>query len=330
MLVRGRFLVGAILLVLSALVGAACSVGAKSAYPQKPVSLIVPFAAGGGVDTTARALAEGAKAYFPQPITVVNKPGGGGTVGVAEAVQSPPDGYTAAISGASLLIQPHITDLPYKGPEDYRPLIKAVIAPEVFAVRSDAPWKTMREFLDYAKSNPGKVRVNSSGYGSAPGICLETLKDKAGIDLIHVPTSGASEQITALLGGNAEASVITAGEASGQAQAGKVRVLATFEEKRVPLYPDAPTLKEVLGSDVAPGVNFYVVILPKGTPDPVAQTLHDAFKKAMETEGFKKFAQEQGYVIDYKGLEDLKKDMAERNTALATMVKKLEKLIKQK
>lgn len=318
-----RLLVATALLSLWVVACAPLAGPPKPAYPEKSVTLIVPFPAGGGVDATARVLSEAIKPYFPQPITVLNRPGGGGTVGVAEVVQSKPDGYTLGITGGSLLIQPHlVADLPYKGPADYQPVFKAVSVPAVFAVRTDAPWGTMKEVLDYAKANPGKIRVGTAGRGTALGIPLEDLKDKAKVDLTHVPFEGSAPAITALLGGHIEAIAVTAAEALPQVKAGKVKVLATFEAGRVPLYPEAPILKE-LGYEVVPGLNAYLVLAPKGTPGPAVQALHDAFKKAVETEAFKKFAQDYGYLVEYVSVADFEKELQRKHAFLGEILKKM-------
>lgn len=317
----GLFLVVAVLLTLGVV---ACAPAApKPAYPEKPVTLIVPFPAGGGVDLTGRALSEAIKPYFAQPLTVVNKPGGGGTVGAAEVVQSKPDGYTIGITGGSLLIQPHmVADLPYKGPADYQPVFKVVGVPAVFAIRTDAPWKTMKEVLDYAKANPGKLRVGTAGRGTALGIPLEDLKDKAKVDLTHVPFEGSAPAVTALLGGHVEAVAVTAAEALAQVKAGKIKVVATLEDKRAPLYPEAPSARE-LGYEVTPALNIYLVFAPKGTPGPVVQAIHDALKKAVETEALKKFAQDYGYTLEYVSVADFEKELGRKHAFLGDILTKM-------
>lgn len=292
-------------------------------YPEKPITLIVPFVAGGGVDLTARTLGEAVKPYLPQPIAVVNKPGGGGTVGAAEVVLSRPDGYTLGITGGSLVIQPHILgDLPYKGPADYQPVIRAVTVPTIFAVRADQPWAGMKALLDDAKSRPGKIRVGTAGRGTALGLALEALKTAAGVNLTHVPFGGSAEALTNLLGGHVEAVVVTAAEVLPQAKAGKAKVLAVLEDKRVPAYADAPTAGE-LGYKVSGGINPYMVFAPKGTPEAVLQALHDAMRKAIETEGFRKYAQDNLYLLDLRSRADLKRDLERLDAFCGDMVKQL-------
>lgn len=306
----GRRIGGMVVLALFTLgLAVAAPVAASAAYPEKPVTVIVPFAAGGGVDLTARMLSETIRPFFPQPLTVLNKPGGGGTVGAAEVVVAKADGYTIGIAGGSLMIQPHVLpDLPYKGPSDYQPLLRAVTVPTVFAVRSNAPWTTMKALLDDARANPAKIRAGSAGRGTAPGLALEAMKVAAKVNVTHVPFGGSSEAITNLLGGHIDAAVATAAEVLPQVRAGKVKVLAALEDKRVAVYPEAPTLAE-LGHTMISGVNPYLLFAPKDTPEPVLQALHEALRKAMETEAFRKYAADNSYLVEYRSRADLRADL---------------------
>ena len=300
-----HMLLGVILTVLSACgPRPAAPVQPKVAYPEKPVSMVVPFPAGGALDQVTRALVEAVKPYFPQPIAVVNRPGGAGTIGAAELAQARPDGYTVGMMAVGpIAIQPHLTDLPYRGPDDFRPVVKVVYIPVWFMVLQDSPWRSLSELAQHAIVSPGSIRFGSPGVGTIPHINVELLKQRAGISLVHVPFAGGAESVPALLGGHIEALSAHPSEVMGHLKAGKIRVLVTFEERRNPLLPEVPTAKE-LGYDItlAP---YYFVAAPKNVPDDVVNTLHDAFKKAIETNRFKEFAQENGYVIDYKSPSEL-------------------------
>ncbi|MEW6667700.1 MAG: tripartite tricarboxylate transporter substrate binding protein [Thermodesulfobacteriota bacterium] len=276
-------------------------------YPTKAVNVVVPFPPGQTPDLIARALAEGAKGAFPQPFVIVNRPGGAGTLGVAEVVMARADGYTLRLSPiAPLIVQPQITsDLPYRRPGDYRPVMKTGNVPMVFAVRADSPWKSIQDVIDYAKANPGKMRVGSSGLGSIPHMDLEIFKEKAGVDITHVPFTGAAAHIPALLGGHIEGIADSLPPMLDQVRAGKLRVLGTFEEKRNTILPDVPTFRE-RGFDVTLGV-YHSVIAPKGTPDSVIRTVAEGLKKAMDSEAFKKFVRSSNYVVDYLDGAALKK-----------------------
>lgn len=295
-----------------------------AAYPEKTVTMIVPFAAGGGVDVTARTMAELMKPHFPQPIAVVNRPGGGGSVGAAEVVLARPDGYTIGLTGGSLLIQPHmLADLPFKGPGDYQPVIKVVTVPTVLAVRADAPWANAKAFLDDARANPGKIRVGSAGRGTALGLPLEAFKASAGVNLRHVPFGGSSEVLTNLLGGHVEGASVTAAEALPHVRAGKAKVLLILEDKRFPTYPDAPSVPDLGYKMPVAGIANYAIFAPKNTPEPVLQTLHEAARKAMDTDTFRKWVQDSSYLSEYRNRAELRRDFERLDATAADLARQL-------
>jgi tripartite-type tricarboxylate transporter receptor subunit TctC len=274
------------------------------------------------MDTVARGLSEAMKKTFPRPLVVVNRPGAAGTIGNAEVVQARADGYTIGISAhAVLTVQPHLTDLPYKGPDTYAPIIKLVNLAIVLAVRNDAPWRTAQEFLSAARQAPGRLRVSSPGIGTILHLNLEELKGRAGVDLTHVPFAGNAEAIPALLGGHVEAGMLHPGEIVGHVQAGKARVLMVFEAKRDPLFPDAPTARE-LGHDITLGV-YYLLIAPKGTPAGAVQAVHDAARRALEDPGFATMAKGRGFEIDYLGPEAMTQELWESFRRNEALVKRL-------
>lgn len=292
-------------------------------YPEKSVTFFCGFPAGGAMDMTARAITEAAKKYFPKPMAVVNRPGAAGTIGAAEIIQAKPDGYAIGITAVAVLtIQPHRTKLPYGSPDEYTPIIKLVNLPICLAVKSTAPWKTIQEFFAYAQANPGKIRVGHPGMGTILHLDAEQLKVMAKIDLTAVPFAGGAESVPALLGGHVEALSVHHMEILPQVQAGKARVLAVFEERRNPLFPDAPTFKEI-GYDITMGV-YYLVIGPKGLSSQIVSILHDAIKNAMEDPIFKKPMEAKGFEISYEGPQDLKKRLMqdyERNAKFVDLLK---------
>jgi tripartite-type tricarboxylate transporter receptor subunit TctC len=300
---------GSLLIVLSIILGIVqvfiCANFAAAAYPEKSVTLICVWGAGGANDSIARKLADTMKKYFPQPVVVVNRPGGAGTVGTAEIAAAKPDGYTVGTSTMSALtIKPHQTPLPYKTPDDY--YLIALVGTQAFslAVHSDMPYKTLKEFVGYAKANPGKVRVNHGGIGHISHLIFEQLKFQAQIDLTDVPFTGGGEQITALLGKHTEGAVLTLYELYPHVQAGKVRILAVSDEKRRALIPDVPTFKE-LGYDIT--MTTYTVLLgPKTLSADVVSKLQEAYKKVSVDPTFLKFMDDQGFTVHYESTEDLK------------------------
>jgi tripartite-type tricarboxylate transporter receptor subunit TctC len=294
-----------------------------AAYPEKPVSVICVFPAGGAMDMTARALAEAAKKYFPKPLAVVNRPGAAGTIGTAETIQARPDGYTIGITAVAVLtVQPHRTKLPFGPPEDYTPIIKLVNQPVVLAVKQDAPWKTIQEFIQYGKANPGKLRVGCPGIGTIPMLDAEQLKMMSRVDLTTVPFAGGAESVPAMLGGHVEAVSQHPSEVMAHVKARKARVLLVFEEKRNALFPEAPTAKE-LGHDITMGV-YYLLIGPKGLSPQIVTLIHDAAKKSIEDPIFIKPMEARGFDISYEGPQGLKKRLMqdyEGNAKFADLLK---------
>jgi tripartite-type tricarboxylate transporter receptor subunit TctC len=295
---------------------------AAADYPERAVTLICPFPAGGAMDIVARNLVEALKAHFPKPVVVVNRPGAAGTIGNSEVVQARPDGYTIGISAVAVLtVQPHRTDLPYKTPDDYAPIIKLVNLPVVLAVRAGSPWKTARDFLEAARAAPGRLRVGSPGVGTILHLDLEALKAEAKVDLTHVPFAGGGESVPALLGGHIDALTAHPAEVLPHVQAGKAHVLAVYQERRNALFPEAPTLRE-LGHDITLGV-YYLLIAPKGTPPGVLTRLHDSARAATAEAVFQTMARTRGYLIEYKGPEALKQELWESYRKNEALLQKL-------
>jgi len=290
----------------------------SAVYPEKPVTVICVFAAGGAMDMTARALSEAARKYFPKPLAVVNRPGAGGTIGTAEAIQAKPDGYTLAITAVAVLtVQPHRTKLPFGPPDDYVPIIKLVNLPVCLTVKKDAPWKTAQEFISYAKANPGKIRVGHLGIGTIPHLDAEQLKMMCRIDLTTVPFAGGGESVPAMLGGHVEAVSQHPSEVLPHVKAGKARVLLVFEEKRNPLFPDAPTARE-FGYDITMGV-YYMLVGPKELPQQIVTAIHDGAKKAIDDPIFRRPMEGKGFAVTYEGPQALKNRLLqdyERNAKL--------------
>lgn len=281
---------------------------AAAEYPERPLTIVAAYPAGGMVDIVARPMAELMKKKFPKGVVVLNRPGGGGSVGTAEALQAKPDGYTVTLAPLStLVIQPQINELPYKTPDDYEPIINMISFYSVLAVRADAPWKSAQEFLGAARSAPGKLRVGSPGESTSSHLNLEELTRRANVKTTHVPFSGWGEGSPALLGGHIEAIVAQPGEVKPLVEGKKLRVLLVFQKSRHAMFPDAPTAKE-LGYNFEFGV-WFVLTAPKGTPAPILKYLHDATKAAMEDPGFVSMIAARGVDIDYRAGDKLRQDL---------------------
>ena len=291
-------------------------------YPSRPVTMVVPYAPGGGADIIARLLADAMKAHLGQPMIVTNRPGGQGTIGTAEVIQARPDGYTIALSAvATLTVQPHRQDLPYNTPGDYEPIIKAANLPIMFSVHAKTPWNTMKEAFDFIRANPGKIRVGTPGTGSMAHVALATLNSKARTRFAHVPYQSGAESIPSMLGGHVEALAVHPPEILPHTAAGTARVLATLEEKRNPSYPDAPTFRE-LGYDVTLGV-YYPLIGPKGLPKDIRDKLYQAAKAALADPTFSAGVKSRGFVLDTKEPEAFRQELWASYRANAEILKEL-------
>ena len=265
-------------LAAATLVGPALTARAQ-AFPAKPIKLIIAFPAGGPTDITMRSLADNASKILGQPVIVENKPGAGGTL-PAQALQSAPaDGYTVAQIPLGVFRLPYTTKINWDPVKDINYVINVTGYAFGIVVPADSPFKTWADFVAYAKANPGKLTYGSTGTFTSPHLTTELIAQKAGIQLQHVPYKGSADLMLATVSGQLMAAADSTGFAP-QVEAGKLRVLNTWGDKRLAKFPDAPTLKE-LGYDTVQNSPFGIGA-PKGTPPEVVQKVHDAFKKAME------------------------------------------------
>jgi tripartite-type tricarboxylate transporter receptor subunit TctC len=308
------------LLAVVLLIGSA--VPAAAQYPERALTIVAAYPAGGMVDIVARPLAEGMKKKFPKGVAVLNRPGGGGSVGMAEVAQAKPDGYTVILAPVStLVIHPQLNDLPYKTPDDYQPIINTIAFYPLLVVREDAPWKTIHEFVNAAKSNPGKFRVGSPGEGTGSHLSLEQLSAAAGFKVTHVPFSGWGESSPALLGGHVDAVVAQPGEVKPLVEGKKLRTLVVFQPKRHEAFPNTPTAKE-LGWDAGLGT-WFVLTAPKGTPPAIVQYLHDAAKASMEEPTFVNLMKARAVDLDYKNADKARADLWEEYKKYGDILRRL-------
>ena len=255
-------------------------------FPARPITLIVPFPAGGGIDILMRALAEGAKTRLGQPIIIENKAGAGGTIGPAVmATSARPDGYTVSYIPSAVFRLPFISKTPYDPVTDFTYIIGVNNLSFGLAVRKDAPWRNFADFLAEAKSSPGKIAYASPGAGLTPHLNMERISRLAKVELTHVPFKGSSEANSALLGGHVAAIADAAGWAPF-VRSGDFRLLVTGGSERMKGFPDAPTLTES-GFDIVvstPGG----IAGPKGLDPKIVKALHDAFRLGMDDPAFLK------------------------------------------
>ena len=254
--------------------------GFAQAFPNKPITLIVPWPAGGSTDRHLRAIADIAGKHLGQNVVVQNQPGGGGTLGPGNmALNAKPDGYTIAQFPMGMLRIPHMQKTAWHPINDFSFIMGVSGYTFGFVVKSDSPYKSFAEYMEAARKAPGKIDYGSTGTGTSPHLLIEEIADAAKVQLNHVPFKGNADLMTAVLGGH----VMAGSDATGwdkYIDGGQMRLLATFGEKRTKRWPNVPTAKD-LGYNVV-GNSPYGFVGPKGMDPAVMKILHDAFKKAMD------------------------------------------------
>jgi len=290
-----------------ALGSAAVAQDAAADFPNEPLRLVVPFGAGGGSDTLARTLAGSASPYLGQPISIDMQPGASGVIGTTEFVRSAkPDGYDLIITGTgATTVIPHSQKLSYDPIEDFEFVIGVVGLTTVVAVRKDFPAKDAKEFIEYVKANPGKVSLGHSGTGGEDWAMIRLLANGIGTDITDVPFDGAGPAATAAAGGHIDGAIGSLVAMTPFMESGDLRVLMILASEGSAAFPDLPTAPS-LGLPDAVLDSRLGIAVPKGTPQPIVQKLHDAFKKTMEDESFLSFAKRLNMNLQYVGLEDYK------------------------
>jgi tripartite-type tricarboxylate transporter receptor subunit TctC len=260
-----------------ALVGAAPAVyaqGSVTGYPNKPIRILVPFAPGGGADLMARIITPRLMDRFGQTVVVDNRPAASGVVATELTARAAPDGYTALICTSSHAGYPWMfKSLPFDMRRDFEFVTQATMSPLVIVVHPSVPAKSMQEFIQYARSNPGKMNYGSSGPGGPPHIAGEMLKSMAKIDVTHIVYKGVAPALTALIGNEVQMSFTNLFSGEPHIKGGRLRVLAVTSDKRLPAAPDWPTVSE----SGVPGYEasiWYGILLPAKTPGAIVNVLH--------------------------------------------------------
>ncbi|CAN7493868.1 tripartite tricarboxylate transporter substrate binding protein [Rhizobacter sp. LjRoot28] len=287
---------------LGAAVLAPVGLAQAQAFPSKPITLIVPWPAGGSTDRHHRALAEIASKHLGQNIIVENKPGVGGTLGPGGmAMNAKPDGYTISQFPMGMLRVPHMQKVPWNPLTDFTYIIGTSGYTFGFTVRADSPYKTFKEYIEAARKDPGKLDYGSTGIGTSPHLLMEEVSANAGVKLNHIPFKGNADLMQALLGGH----VMAQSDASGWdkfVDNGQMRLLVTFGEKRTKRWPQVPTAKD-LGYNVV-STSPYGLVGPKGMDPAVVKVLHDAFKKALDDPKHAEVLAQLNQEIWYRNGED--------------------------
>jgi len=274
-------------------------------FPTKPVTLIIPFGAGGGSDLTARTFVGSAPEHLGQPMIIQLKPGGGGAIATDIVAKAAPDGYTLLMGGPGPNTTLPAIEGRSRGPDDLAAVCRINYNVMLTLVPADAPYKTFQELIQYAKANPGKLKFGHTGIWGGPDLLWKQIQLKTGITTKIVPYDGGAEALVGLLGGHIDLVCLLPTQSTPHIKAGKFRALAVSDSKRDPDFPDVPTLRE-LGVDVV-SLLWKGVMAPKATPRPVIDKLAVGFKKMLEDSSSKAMIKKMGDDFHYMGPDEIMK-----------------------
>ncbi len=312
-------ILGACAMLAVATIGAMPATAAD--YPDKPVKVIVPFAAGGPTDVMARLIAQKLSEILKQQFFVENKPGAGGNIGMTQAARSAPDGYTILVASSSFTVNPSLyAKNPYDPYKDFAPITLAAASPNILVVNPELPVKTTQELIDLLKKEPGKYNIANPGIGTTPQLAGELFKLALKLDATSVPFGGAAPAIQSTVAGHTKIAFTALPPTAPQVKGGKLRALAVTSEKRSPALPDVPTLGE-LGIKEQVSETMQGVLAPAGTPKEIVAKLNAAIVKAMAMEDVKKRCAQLGF-------DPVANTPAEFATYIKTDVEKWAKVIK--
>jgi tripartite-type tricarboxylate transporter receptor subunit TctC len=310
--------------LLRAAVGvAALCVGASAfaQYPNRPITLVVPWGAGGGTDAVARFIASLMEKDLGQPVNVVNRTGGSGVVGHSAIASAAPDGYTIGMITVEITMMHHqkLTEL---NPASYTPIALVNLDPAGFQVRADSPYKNMNDALAAIKANPGKFKASGTGQGGIWHLALAGMLSDAKIDpasVPWVPSNGAAPGLQDLAAGGVEFVPCSLPEARSLIDAGKVRALTVMASQRAALFPDVPTLKEATGLTWTAGA-WRGIAAPKGIPADVQARLEASVKKAWDSKEYKDFMAQRGFGVLWGNAQEFASFMAKGDADMKTVM----------
>lgn len=315
----------AVLALLAASAGFSAATHAADEWPTREITFYVPYAPGGSTDPISRKYAELLEKQLKVKVIVENKPGASATIGTGAVIRAAPDGYTIGLgSTSSLAYQPlEMKGLAWKSAADYQSIAKLSDLPAILAVPADARWRTFDDFIAEARANPRKLKVSVSGLRSINDIAVQQFNKLAGLRIVTVPfTGGGGEATLAALGGRVDGTVGFAPGMKGQIDAGKLRVLAVFQQGRYELLPDAKPIGETPWKETFP-VGYYV-IAPNGLPRPVLDKLMAASKVIVASDEFRSFLRTNGYAYDPKFGDDMKKELEDYDGKFRAVIKFLD------
>jgi tripartite-type tricarboxylate transporter receptor subunit TctC len=286
--------------LLLGLAAGALAVHAQDAYPNKPITLVVPTATGGTTDLSARMLAQALGPVLNQSMVVDNKGGANGAIAASIVKRAQPDGYTLLLQYSGYhVITPHLTRAKQWEQGDFQPVANVISAPQIIVVRESLPVKTLPELIAYARANPAKLNYASSGNGSLQHVTGAMLEQQGGIRMVHVPYKGTGPALQDLLGGQVDLTFGTAPPFMPHIQAGKLRVLAVTGKERLASLPDVPTTAEA-GYPKVDATSWFALFAPAGVPKAIVDKLTTDARSVVQSAAFRKKAEEQGATADYQ------------------------------
>ncbi len=289
-------------------------------YPDKPITIIVPFSAGGGLDLVARSLEKMAPKYLGQPLVVVNKPGGAATIGWNELVSASPDGYTLGMSAIDVLIQPLYESTKYHYPTALEPIAQVATSPWIMVVPAEQPWQDITSLIEYAKQHPGQLKFGTTGIGSVSHILGGTFAKATDITLEQVPFRGANDVTVALLGNHIQIGFVNPATVKEQIKNGTLRALAVTGELRTtdPDLAQIPTFKEQ-GFDIVL-TNWIGIAAPKELPPEIKAKLEEGFKAMITDPEFKANIENLGFQVEYLNSDESKEKWISDGDELAKTI----------
>jgi tripartite-type tricarboxylate transporter receptor subunit TctC len=298
------------------------SLHAYAAFPDKPIKIIIGFPAGGPLDAHIRLLIEKLQLSLGQTVIVDYKAGAGGAVGAQFVAQSPADGYTLLLANTgTMVINPAIyAKAPYDTLKDFQPIARTAQQPLALIINKDVSANSLKEFVEYAKANPGKLNYGSAGNGGISHLVPEMLKSETGIFIVHIPFNGSAPALTDLNAGHVQFMAESVPQAANYAKQGKVKALAVTSAKRNPALPNVPTVIET-GVANLEVVGFYGILAPKGTSLEVTNKLSQAFKETLESPDIQKKMIDQGADPAYLNADQFSKFLAAEMPRWAKVVK---------
>lgn len=291
---------------------------AAEKFPTREIEIMVPWAAGGATDVVFRTFAAVIPKYLGVPLIIVNRPGGGAVPGYVEAMKKKNDGYYLVAWATPSLTKVHMSKVPYDH-KTFDPVIMVAHNPCWILVPKDSPYNNLKDFINAAKANPGKISMANAGAGGGYHLVALAFESDTGIQLVHVPYKGGGPSIVAAVGKHVDSVMCSPPEGYPQVKAGELKALGVFAHKRLKDFPDLPTGEEQ-------GVKFYMgmwrgVAVPKGTDKAIVRKLHDAFKATMDDPEFQKMAEKAGFMLEYKNIEAFEKFIEEQDKYYMNLIK---------